>query len=243
MKYNSIEEALKDGYTVHVWRSGAGLRVLNMKKETLGEKFGLGEAKTFYGEGTTLYNALRILTDDVIAGGRKYNDVYGVIETHYITGSYPDSKDELDVWLASGRKFDISCIDNEIVINMTEKENIRTPEEICQRVYKGERVFWKVKDSTEFFNESYPERLANGTRSCCTGRTPPRNGNEGMISVSRITKASTLEQALKDAINQTKPHQVEWIEISKEEVQKIIAEEYYSLHTEFIITQRLTPTI
>ena len=102
MKYDSIDEALKDGFTIHAFRSGGGLRVLSMKRpETVGEKFGISDEKKFYAEGATLNDAMRILKDDVKAGGRKYKDVYGVLEEHYLTGSYSD-KDELDNWVASG---------------------------------------------------------------------------------------------------------------------------------------------
>ena len=68
LEFKTIEDVLKAGYKLHAFSSGGRLRVLYFEKK--------GEQK-FYGESINIYEALRILKDDIKFGGRKYKEVYG----------------------------------------------------------------------------------------------------------------------------------------------------------------------
>ena len=217
-KYEHIEKALRDGYKIHGFRSGGGLRVLSMEKK--------GEKKTFYGESCNLNDALRILNDDIKAGGREYSKVYGKKETHYLTGSYAREDDPLDAWVCGGNKFDVHFENNAFVdsgqlmfvIDMSTEEDINTPKMILERVWKKfETVYWKVPGQTRIFKSS-PTRFADNSVGCSTATIPSRSGkeaNDERIHVRRISKGESFEIALKVATEKVKEKQAfEWFELS-----------------------------
>jgi len=158
--YSSIKDALSDGYKMHGFTSGGRLRVLSLTKE--------GTKKEYYGEGIDFHSALRILSDDVVAGGREYKDVYGdgKIETAYWTGRYPDPGDVIDTWFYQGYGFDVEY-DNEnnhVVVKLVKKHLVRTPENIVSTVTKWKKsVKWKFKD----FDNTYVSSLGD-RGGCCT---------------------------------------------------------------------------
>jgi hypothetical protein len=68
---------------VKCFRSGGGLVVMDARDEN-GETIGYSESPFFH-------EALRILEDDILAGGREYKEVYGPLEPHYFTGSFHET--------------------------------------------------------------------------------------------------------------------------------------------------------
>lgn len=97
--YNSICSVLaeKASNHIHFFRSGGGLRVGRLERDN--QLVGYGESYEFL-------SALILLEEDVKAGGRRYEDVYGKLAPQYLTGvSEPSSN--IDHWLLMGRSFDI----------------------------------------------------------------------------------------------------------------------------------------
>ncbi len=112
--YYTVERFLKEGLLLHAFRSGGGLRVLRVD-----EKVSQKDKALAYGESFDVWNAFRILADDMDAGGRPYSEVYGngKLEVHYLTGC-SSSSDPLDHWLLHGNTFDIYRDGQELTIEM-----------------------------------------------------------------------------------------------------------------------------
>ena len=206
MKYSRIDKKLKEGYSLHAFRSGGGLRVLSLKKDN----------QKFYAESCDLYDALRILEDDIKAGGRKYKDVYGKIESDYLTGSVHFG-DDLDNWICAGYPFDVKCEDDLIVIDISTKEDARVPESISKRVYKGESIYWKITGFKRMF-KSTPVRYANDEiEGCSTISIPSRSGAQYIderLDFIRIIKEKTFYEALEKIEDIVKnKFEFEWYEI------------------------------
>lgn len=84
--YPNLTKALLRGAEGKAWRSGGGLRVVNMSVKDSDAD----DAKAIeigYGEHPDLLEALRHADEDVAAGGRDYKEVYGKIYDNYVTGS------------------------------------------------------------------------------------------------------------------------------------------------------------
>lgn len=108
MELTGIEQALRYGCRLHAFRSGAGLRVVRIEKD--GDLVG-------YGEHPHASDALSHANEDILAGGRPYDEVYGCLKPHYLTGS-SSANDELDLWLLQGHTFDVRCEGNEFVFEL-----------------------------------------------------------------------------------------------------------------------------
>lgn len=141
IKHTSIQHALQDGLKLHGFSSGGRLRVLSLDNNK--------DKQLYYGEGVDFHSALRILGDDVVAGGRKYKDVYGdgKIETAYWTGRYPTPGDVVDTWIYQGHGFDVIWENNQVVVKLVKKHIVRTPTAITLMVRKyGKNIKWKFVD-------------------------------------------------------------------------------------------------
>lgn len=194
---------------MHGFRSGGGLRVLTLSKGK----------KEFYGESGILSEALRILNDDVKAGGREYTSVYGNIEDHYMTGAYSSDNDPVDAWVCSGKKFDISFKDGKVEIDMSEKEDIHIPEPVKRRVFDNqETVYWKIPKMKRMF-KSYPESWGR-VIGCATQTIPSWSGAESIeerIEFPRISVGDTVQEALENAVDiAIKKFEPLWYEIPYE---------------------------
>jgi len=100
---------LREGATLHLFRSGGGLRValLNNGSDLIG-----------YGEAPNIEEALEYCGEDYEAGGRPYKEVYGPIHPHYLTGSAEASCNG-DRWLLRGTDVDISWVDGKVQATIT----------------------------------------------------------------------------------------------------------------------------
>lgn len=165
IKHSSVKEALQDGYKLHGFTSGGRLRVLTLEK---------GKQK-YYGEGVDFYAALRILGDDVVAGGRKYKDVYGEgkIEPAYWTGRYPDNGDAVDTWFYQGHGFDAYWEDGKVIVKLIKRNLLRTPSSIVTMVTRwGKCVEWKFKDYETVYVSAVGERGGCSTSAEGDGSDP-----------------------------------------------------------------------
>lgn len=197
MKYKLINDTLKTGFNLHCFRSGGGLRVLRL------ERILQGENKSYYAESYNFYDALRILEDDIIAGGRKYSDVYGVIEEYYLTGSF-SSGENLDTWVCGGKPLDIlfNFDTNRFIIDMSTKEDIHAPQEIVNKVHENNiPIYWKTSHINRIFkSEQYV--FADNSIGCSTSTIPSRNGieaNNEMVTFPRLSYGDTFEDVLEAA--------------------------------------------
>lgn len=143
-----IYQALEDGCKMHAFLSGGGLRVIRLEhKETL----------KGYGEHPDVVEALVYAGEDYVAGGRPYDEVYGKIYPHYLTGqSLPASN--IDAWIRMGRSFDVWQEGKEIVFQLNGYHDTTAPESVATRARAGERVRWVERG---FVFESYPYVFAN----------------------------------------------------------------------------------
>jgi hypothetical protein len=151
-----IERALCGGGRLHAFRSGGGLRVIRIEKGKRGKLLA-------YGEAPTIDEALRIAADDFEAGVRPYNEVYGKIEEHYLTGAYA-ADDPLDVWVCRGRNFDAWHDGERFVVELTYLEDAQEPPGTVERVCNGETIEWT--DARGVTYRASPSRFPNGERSC-----------------------------------------------------------------------------
>lgn len=152
-----------------------------------------------YGEHPSVDDALRILADDIRAGGREYGDVYGKMETNYVTGSSAASG-PLDAWILRGRTFDAYADGDAFVVTLSGWQELKTPIAVTERAKAGEVVRWTDERGLEF--ESGPVRFANGdvgTSTKCL--TPTRSGADPwMWTAEWSASAGTLADAFAAAL-------------------------------------------
>jgi hypothetical protein len=129
MKLKGINEALASSCVVRGFLSGGGLRVVRIEKD--------GKLKG-YGEHPEVDEALKHADEDYLAGGRKYEEVYGddKIYPHYLTGSLSASS-ELDAWLLKRRSFRSEFSNSEVIVKLTAIKEFRTPRENIETVLKS----------------------------------------------------------------------------------------------------------
>jgi hypothetical protein len=151
----TIGGTLRAGGRLHGFRSGGGLRVLRVERD--GELIG-------YSEHPNVTDAMRILAEDLRAGGRDYAAVYGPIETPYLTGSStPDG--DLDAWLLRGCTFDACGEGAEIVAALQGWQHHETPKDIAARAMAGETIEYEANGMRY---EASPTRFPNGEAAMST---------------------------------------------------------------------------
>jgi len=202
-KHNSIDEALKAGNKLHIFRSGGGLRVINMW-----DRNDVTEGSIYYGECFNLKEALRILGDDIKAGGRKYKEVYGPIEPHYLTGAYWEGTDKGDRWVVLGHTIDAEWCDEfkgHEHMEVTLKGLLdyrRTPKEITGPAEKGETIWWKYTDSEMVYLTEQFIFPGNGEIGASTKTilNPLKEEEVRFPKALVVGEGDTFQSALDDAI-------------------------------------------
>ncbi len=188
--YFSLEEALVEGFSFHSFRSGGGLRVLTLSKGD--------DDADYYGEGPSYKVAMRILLEDLAAGGRKYKDVYGPLEPRFLTGAFPKENDEVDKILYQGRNIDAKSDGELIKVTIKQLLQLRTPKQVCDIVTTEKKeVRWKRVVTSDVF-VSTPCKFANdeiGTSTRCEAEK-----HDWMPEIKLIGKDLTFEKALDKAI-------------------------------------------
>ena len=110
-QYPLVSKKLRDGYSLHGFRSGGGLRVLYFHDKHVDRR---PEGDVGYGEHPYVEQALDYVESDLAVGGREYESFYGVEVPHFLTGcSTPSS--EVDRWILSGRPFDVMWLDGKYI--------------------------------------------------------------------------------------------------------------------------------
>lgn len=206
-----VEAALRDqGGTLSAFRSGSGLRVARVARvadsgapNPLCARTELG-----YGEHPHVHEALRILADDLRAGGRVYVKVYGPIEPHYFSGS-STPHDALDAWLLEGHTFQarFDATAQTFVVELVGMERHRTPMDIVQRVTQGgETVRWT--DERGITRVATQGQFPNGDPSCrVTVESRPVGmplSRTSMWHARRTGTAPNLTDAIKAAFDAPK---------------------------------------
>lgn len=200
-----IEAALRERDSeLHAFRSGPGLRVTRVDSTPHADHANGTERKEWgYGEHPHVHEALRILADDLRAGCRDYDKVYGRVEPHYVTGS-STPHDVLDAWLLEGHtlraRFDATA--QTFVVELVGMERHRTPMDIVQRVTgHGETIRWT--DERGITRVATQGRFPNGDPSCrVTVENRPAGmplSRTSMWYATRTGTASNLADAIKAA--------------------------------------------
>ena len=147
-----LEHALRSGGKMHAFLSGGGLRVVRI--EACGDLVA-------YGEHPVMSDALRICAEDFLCGGRKYKDVYGSVETHYLTGqSEPDG--DLDALVRKSGTFDASFGGGVFLFELHGFEQHEAPAGVQDRATAGETVRYTDDRGMRFV--ASPSRFPNGER-------------------------------------------------------------------------------
>lgn len=96
-----IRQVFEDGCTLRGFRSGGGLRIINIEDS--------GGKLKGYGEHPDVMTAIEHALDAYQEGGRSYKEQYGEggLYAHYMTGSAKASC-PLDSWLLRGHSFELS---------------------------------------------------------------------------------------------------------------------------------------
>ena len=148
----SVERGLRGGSKLHGFRSGGGLRVLSMEGPFKG-----------YGEHPHIADAMRILAEDLDAGGRAYADVYGPVHVHYLTGA-SEPADLLDARMLRGDTIDAAGRDDGITVEIRGYREHETPDDIVRAARSGIVTRWTDTRGVTF--EATPCTFANGGVGC-----------------------------------------------------------------------------
>jgi len=148
----SVARALLGGSKLHGFRSGGGLRVLSMEGPFKG-----------YGEHPHIADAMRILAEDLDAGGRAYADVYGPVHAHYLTGA-SEPADLLDARMLRGDTIDAAGRDDGITVEIRGYREHETPEDVVRAARSGIVTRWTDTRGVTF--EARPCTFPNGEAGC-----------------------------------------------------------------------------
>jgi hypothetical protein len=130
-----FNEAIRAGASLHVFRSGGGLRVARLEQGPgRGELLGYGEH--LHAEGAIHHAAV-----DYRAKGREYGAVYGLKIPNYWTGS-AEANDAFDEVILRGDKVDARAEGGQIVVEIRGHGRLKSPagyrEREVVRVGRGE---------------------------------------------------------------------------------------------------------
>jgi hypothetical protein len=194
-KFDSIEKAMKEGYDFHAFLSGGRLRVLTLRKAR--------EDDCYYGESANFTPAFNILIDDVKAGGRPYDKVYGPKETHYWTGAYADPADPVDVVLWASKSINASFQDGKIEATIDIYEEFKTPKVILEKAGETFRpIHWRIFGGDKTTFTTTPQRDMMGGLCFSTDANKKDYFKEDKIK--RITaNGLLLLETLKEAAEKT----------------------------------------
>jgi hypothetical protein len=188
IRLQGVEEALREGCKMCAFRSGGGLRVVRLEKDTVLKG---------YGEHPHIEEALAYASEDFLAGGRPYDDVYGKEKAHYLTGDTAASSG-LDAWVLQGHTFDAWWSSGQIVFQLSGLMHLETPRNIHDEVMKtGHDRTWQHRG---FTFRTHKTALPNG--SPCTSTQLVEGSGKGSPWLYRITKTgggNTLAEAIESA--------------------------------------------
>ena len=198
-KYQLIKEVLTKwpGSFVHTFRSGGGLRVSRIDIPK-GMPLTPNGKDVFYGEHPYYEDSLELLEKDIKAGGQNYKDVYGPIETHYLTGAYPKAENTPDAFICAGGDIDISLKEGLFKVNMKISKERKTPEEISKWVLDGSQpILWENEDKITYLTYMRDDGF-------CVTKTMTKEKNISWFKkVNFIGIDKNLEKAFDKAIDES----------------------------------------
>lgn len=156
-RFFHLEKSLKEnsGSKIHGFRSGGGLRVLRLEDNQ--------KNLMAYAEAPNFDTAIIYLMEDLAASGRKYEDVYGKIYPHYLTGTTEISSN-IDHWLLSGRSFDIQYLYQRSFYFKSEFSHSIEYREVADRVTESRKD--EVFETDGIIYHCSPINFANGEPGC-----------------------------------------------------------------------------
>jgi hypothetical protein len=192
MQHTHIEKALSLGHRLHAFRSGGGLRVVRVWDSK--------GATSGYGEHPHVDDALTHANLDLERGTLPYDQVYGVIFPHYLTGSSKASS-PLDAWLLKGSKFDIRKDGDKFVFDLDGYQSLELPDSVKQRIDAGEKaVTWRSPRGYHYQTHITNRFGAEKSISTQVLISPTINDTAAfMWRIKKTGQASTLSSALAEA--------------------------------------------
>jgi hypothetical protein len=185
-----IEEALKKGAKLHIFRSGGGLRVATVTKD---------HQSIGYGESIDVMLALQHIDDELNTGKMlSYEEKYSgkhALYPHYLTGS-TGSSCALDRWILKGRGFDAEFIDGQFQVDLRSQDSENVPKEVTNYILKSEppNRFRSVSFSNVHRKITYNSYtgLDNGDVSCITAvRENPLNKSPWNQTVKQVGRSKS----------------------------------------------------
>lgn len=194
-----IHQLLRAGARIHGFSSGGGLRVVYT-----GE---LVEAPDFYGEAPTLEEALKYLEEDILLGHLPYEEFYGKLHPHYLTGTSMCTSN-IDAHVRMGHTFDATWEKDHfqvIIYGYTHTETPKDIEKAC-REFPGIPFLWHER-GYEFISVYGKFIFANGepalTTNCLNQEKYPGRGDAFFYRSKLTGTGSNIWQAFQSAINAT----------------------------------------
>lgn len=196
---SSLDNALRRGAFLHVFRSGGGLRVARLTAAA--RVPGRGDL-VGYGEHYNLEEALVYAGEDYDAGQRAYGEVYGEgkLHDHYLTGSC-EASSPADAWVLGGHTIDAWYEQAEGVFVVAARGTVETPFPLAeaQPVMDGTLSARLVQNDRDEVFALRPSYFPNGYRGCSMTRIGAPEGtpnDHGFRKVDHRRYGDTFEEAL-----------------------------------------------
>ncbi len=187
--YEITQEALKQGFFFYSFRSGGGLRVLSLGQSDK-------SSSRAYGEGPNFEYALHILAKDFQAGGRKYEDVYGVTCPNYVTGQ-ADPNSPIDAAILNGNNIRARW-DGQFLAVVTTFVLDYTPKDVTDQVLATGKPLQSTRRGIVF--ESTPMVCANGVPGVSTRIITNPENKPLHYRATSSARAVTLKEAFLAAL-------------------------------------------
>ncbi len=187
-----IEQALRDGHRLHGFRSGGGLRVINIENDA-------GETVA-YGEAPHIEEALRHAAQDYALGHESYEKQYSGDNArypHYLTGASEQSS-PFDGEMSSGMKIDArrDPRNNDIAVALSgTKFGPEIPDGLQDYVTSTGNAAQFVHRTITY--EATPIRFASGDVGITTRVVAnPNNLSTTVYDYAKIAAAPTFAEAI-----------------------------------------------
>jgi hypothetical protein len=146
---SGLTQALRGGHRAHAFRSGGGLRVVNVRPSDKSEGEPESESELVaYGEHPHIEEALAHAAEDYLAGHRPYEEVYGPMYPHYWTGASLATSN-IDAWVLQGSTFDLWWDKDAVVCQLGGWDRSRPPVELVAEVIQTDQpVLWSARGVT-----------------------------------------------------------------------------------------------
>jgi hypothetical protein len=193
MQLVHIEAALSQGYKLHAFLSGGGLRVVRIENDT--------DELRGYGEHPNIEDALAHANLDLGHGHRPYSEVYGKEFPHYLTGSITTTS-PLDAWVRKGSTFDVKKDGDEYVFDLVGYQYFELPEQVKKDLDSGsDAVEWEDARGFRYRAEyTFNDQLYGSPHITASVISKPSGSGDSNIWKTKQTgRAMTFWDALEAA--------------------------------------------